>query len=1068
MPTKAPTPPTRAEAHIAAILELLDLRDPIREQHGHGVAVIAELIGRDMGFPEDRLERLRRAALVHDVGMIGVPVTTVAKPARLTEEEFAQVKSHPGLSRTILLGHPDFADVAEIAGSHHEHWDGNGYPSRLKKEAIPLESRIIAVADALQAMLAERPYRERYDFEEACAEISHLAGGQFCPTVVRHFNNVRHQIPDVLAERLPAGEGDPEVPGRPASPATRKVADTGEDDGLSKPAPGALAPAARSTEVPHIPLHAATPGTTAVVEHVGGDPQFRRRLLELGLVPGAVVRVVRVAPLGDPVEVDLRGASFTLRKGEASLIAVRPVQQDADYLKVPRPVLANVPASRRFRIAVAGNPNAGKTTLFNALTGAKGRVGNYPGITVERLTARMTLPEGIQAELIDVPGTYSLTARSREEQVAIDELLGRAGSAAPDLVVVVLNAITLERSLYLLLQIQELGYPIVGVMNMMDEAWAARKQIDLPGLARSLGVPLTGCVARTGHGLDELRDALSRMLRGDLPAQDDQWRWQPNPDLLRHVDEMVPALGELLGPDAPLNRRRAFALWNLMSLSVDDDLQGIPEDLRRHTLELQQAIRTEGHDLDLEVTQSRYGHIDALVKRHVSRLEGAGGVSLTQRLDSVLTHPLWGSLTTVLVLGLVFMLLFDWITPAMDAIKWLFGKAGEGIRAGLGEGLLARFLADGLVGGVGAVLVFLPQIIVLFLCIGVLESSGYLSRTAFLMDRLMRKLGLNGKAFVPMLSGYACAVPAILATRTLESKRDRLLTMMVIPLMSCSARLPVYTLLIAALFPAKQKVLGPIPLGVLLMLGIYAVSTLLALLAAGVLSRTVLRGRRQPLLLELPPYRMPAWRDVGRLVTERVGAFLKTAGTIILIASAVLWVLLTFPRPDTYSRDYVRELATARAAKQTETLEDLGRQKRAEELEHSFAGRFGRVLEPIIAPLGFDWKIGVGLIGAFAAREVFVSTLAQVYGSTTDGGGAASLSTAIQKQRRPDGTPVYTLWTGLSLIVFFMIALQCLSTMAVVRLESGGWKWVFFQLGYLTTLAYLASLTVFQLGRAFG
>jgi ferrous iron transport protein B len=286
--------------------------------------------------------------------------------------------------------------------------------------------------------------------------------------------------------------------------------------------------------------------------------------------------------------------------------------------------------------------------------------------------------------------------------------------------------------------------------------------------------------------------------------------------------------------------------------------------------------------------------------------------------------------------------------------------------------------------------------------------------------------------------------------------------------MSCSARLPVYTLLIAALFPAKQKVLGPIPLGVLLMLGIYAVSTLLALLAAGVLSRTVLRGRRQPLLLELPPYRMPAWRDVGRLVTERVGAFLKTAGTIILIASAVLWVLLTFPRPDTYSRDYVRELATARAAKQTETLEDLGRQKRAEELEHSFAGRFGRVLEPIIAPLGFDWKIGVGLIGAFAAREVFVSTLAQVYGSTTDGGGAASLSTAIQKQRRPDGTPVYTLWTGLSLIVFFMIALQCLSTMAVVRLESGGWKWVFFQLGYLTTLAYLASLTVFQLGRAFG
>ncbi|MDY0000562.1 MAG: ferrous iron transport protein B [Polyangia bacterium] len=1112
---------------LEGLLEFLDARDPVRRSHAQGVAVISELVGRSMGLGEERQERLRLAALLHDLGMAAVPMEVVGKPERLTEQEFAEVKRHPALGRDMLVGHPLLAEVAEIVGSHHEHFDGQGYPKGLAGEAIPLEARIIAVADAFQAMTSDRPYRPRLDAESAYEEISRLAGGQFCPEAVRHFNEVRHEgrrileggeaSVGVLAEEDDIGKADSAAAAQAAMPdkpyidaasgadsgsaalgAKRLVRDEpAEERDYAKPLPAG--PASRPSAAPkghdpHVPLDTASPGQTARVEHVGGDPQFRRRLLELGLVPGALVRIVRVAPLGDPVEVELRGASFTLRKSEAALVEVRPSAGEGEaFLKVPRPSLGRAPASRRFRVAVAGNPNSGKTTLFNALTGSRGRVGNYPGITVERLIAQMTLPSGLPVELIDVPGTYSLTARSREEQVAIDEILGRAGAAAPDLVLVVLNALTLDRSLYLMMQIQELGFPVVAAVNMMDEAWSGRLHIDLEGLSASLGVPVLGVVARTGQGLGQLRKLLDQALGEDAPAQLDRWRWQPNEDLLRHLDELVPAIGELLGPDASLNRRRAYALWCLMSLSAEDDLEGIPGSLRERVGALRASILEEGHDLDLEVTRSRFGAIDALLAKHTSRGEDAARASLSERLDGVFTHPLWGSLSLLVVMGLVFMTLFEWLGPAMDGIKWLFDRMAAGTRSLAGDGLLGSLVADGVVTGVGSVLVFLPQIIALFLFIALLESSGYLSRAAFLMDRLMRKVGLNGKAFVPMLSGYACAIPAVLATRTLENKRDRLLTMLVIPLMSCSARLPVYTLIITALFPAKAKVLGFLPLGAVVLLGLYVISTAMAMAAAAVLGRTVLKGKPQPLLLELPPYRLPSLGSVANLVKERSWSFLRTAGTVILVASLVLWVMLTFPRPERYKLDYPKETAAVALAQKEarearakakvaqdldgeesarkaelghkERIEELGRMKRAEELEHSFAGRFGKLLEPVIRPLGFDWKIGVGLIGAFAAREVFVSTMAQVYAADDGDGPSASLYDKMHRQRHADGTPVWTLLTGITLMIFFMLAMQCVSTLAVVRQESGGWKWVGVQVGYMTGLAYVVSLIVYQVGR---
>jgi ferrous iron transport protein B len=814
-------------------------------------------------------------------------------------------------------------------------------------------------------------------------------------------------------------------------------------------------------------------GGSGRVQTVGGEPEFRQRLLELGIVPGVRVRVTRTAPLGDPIEIEVRGSEFSLRRAEARQVSVLALPAAAAQAPVAGPRLAGEATLRRPRVALAGNPNTGKTTLFNALTGHRGRVGNYPGITVDRLTGRVALPGELDVDMVDVPGTYSLNARSRDEQLAIDEVLGRVGAPAPDVVVVVMSATTLHRGLYLLMQLQELCLPLVGVVNMLDEARQKGLRIDVEGIAAHLGVPVVGVVAATGEGLPTLRRTLAAVLSGRTPPPAAHWHWEPTGDLAAHLDEIAPATAEVLGPDAPLARRRAFALWALMSLAEVDDLAGIPADLRARTLAVRRHMLDHGHDLDLEVTRSRYRHIDEEMDRFIARepdgaMFGEAARDRTARIDGVLTHPLWGFLVFVAAMTFVFVAIFDWATPAMDGIEWLFGRLGEGVRELLPAGVLTDLLTDGLIAGVGSVVVFLPQILLLFFFITLMEASGYMSRAAFLIDRVMKKVGLNGRAFVPLLSGFACAVPAIMATRTIERRRDRVLTMMVIPLITCSARLPVYTLIIAALFPADQSVLGPISLGALMMLGLYLLSTVLSLVAAAVLGRTILKGKPQPLLLELPPYRLPSLRSVASALWQRTRIFLRTAGTVITVATVILWALLTFPRNETYTRDYAGEIAAAQGAGDEDAVLWLAHHQKAEDLEHSFAGRVGRFLEPAIEPLGFDWTIGIGLLGSFAAREVFVSTMGMVYGVGDADEESATLRDALRRQRHADGRLVYTPLTGASLLVFFMIALQCLSTLAVTRQETGSWAWTAFQFGYLVALAWLASFATYQIGSALG
>ncbi|MFW6049894.1 MAG: ferrous iron transport protein B [Myxococcota bacterium] len=718
-------------------------------------------------------------------------------------------------------------------------------------------------------------------------------------------------------------------------------------------------------------------------------------------------------------------------------------------------------------VLVAGNPNAGKTTLFNALSGARSRVGNYPGTTVDRRTAKLALPAGETVELVDIPGTYSLSARSPEEQVAVDAVLGRKGPW-PDAVVVVADATALARNLYLSLQIAETGVPLVVALNMMDEARAAGLEIDAAEIGRRLGAEVVPVVASRGHGRQALLQAVERAVHRSAPtgeAPDVPYDPPVLEAALRTEPEVARWLGEL-----PAGPRRAWALWCLLSLG-DDELEDVPQAVRRRVEEARREAAAEGVDLDVAIIASRYRWVDEAVAAAVKRPEEPRR-TVTDRLDAVLTHPVLGFAAFVAVMLLVFEALFSWSEPAIGFIEDQVA-ALQGLVSGvMAAGPLRDLLVDGVIAGVGNVIVFVPQIALLFLFIGFLEDSGYLARVAFVIDRIMSSVGLHGRAFVPLLSGFACAVPAVMATRTIESRRDRLVTMLALPLMSCSARLPVYVLVIATVFAGAARVGGVLSAGAVALLGMYLLSVAATLGAAAVLRRTVLRGPRPTLVLELPPYRLPLVSNLVRTTWQRVRTFLVDAGTIILALTIVMWALLSFPKsPEVAARYDARRaeiVQTVPASERDDALVRLEGERQAAQLERSVAGRVGRFIEPALEPLGFDWRIGVGILGAFAAREVFVSTLGMVFGIGEADEASEPLRTELRQATRADGSPLMTPLVGVSLMVFFVLACQCMSTIAVVRRESGSWKWPLLMFAYMTVLAYLGSLLVFQVGTALG
>lgn len=729
-------------------------------------------------------------------------------------------------------------------------------------------------------------------------------------------------------------------------------------------------------------------------------------------------------------------------------------------------------------IALAGNPNCGKTTLFNALTGAHARVGNYPGITVERKSATVELPGRGRVELVDVPGTASLTAHTAEERVAVAALAGFDGPP-PDVVLLVVDGTQLARHLYLVLQVLELRVPVVVAVNMSDELRAAGRDVDVHQLSRRLGVPCVPVSARRREGLDELRAALAGALSAPLTVTGRKLATAVNGSLGDGLQGLVARIPEAWSRGDAL-RGRALAEWAMLSLDEPDELTDIPHELRSDARRVRADAEAAGEDIELALVAPRYAWIDEVLPQVCG--EGGWVRRATDRLDKLLVHPLLGMLAFVAIMATMFEALFTWSGPLIDAVDGAVGAFGAQLAAWLPDGLLQDVIVDGLVAGVGAVVVFLPQILLLFLFVSILEDSGYMARAALLMDRVMRVFGLSGRAFVPMLSGFACAIPAIMATRTLERYRDRLVVMLAVPLTTCAARLPVYTLLIAALYPASDEpggqVLGVFSLQGVLMVVMYLLGIVMSLGAAGILGKLLFKAAPPPLLLELPPYRVPQVRSVLRTMWERGRLFLTEAGTVILACSVVLWALVTFPLEPELSVDYAAEAAAVETraesegwddARRDEALVQLEQRESSERLRQSYAGRIGRAMEPAIEPLGFDWQIGVGLLGAFAAREVFVSTLGIVYGVGDEVDEESStLREKLKAETRADGSPLYTPLVGLSLLVFFALAAQCMSTLAVVKRETGGYRWPVALFAGLTVVAWLGSFVVYQGGLLLG
>ncbi len=654
-------------------------------------------------------------------------------------------------------------------------------------------------------------------------------------------------------------------------------------------------------------------------------------------------------------------------------------------------------------IALAGNPNAGKTTLFNSLTGLKQKVANYPGVTVERKEGVWDLA-GAPAKLIDLPGLYSLDATSMDEQIARDVLTGKlAGLPRPDVVVAVVDATNLERNLYLVTQLLEYKIPVVVALTMIDVFEKQKHEIDIERLSRLLNAPVVAVNAKDDRGRD---------------------------DLVKHVTD---AVGTAVNVPHELNggasgHNKIFARYNFISNAVQESVKH--NDRREHRV--------------------------------------------SERIDRVLTHKFFGLLILVAILLVVFQAIFSWATLPMDLLEQGFGSLGDVVRSQLPEGVLADLIVDGIIAGVGGVLVFLPQILLLFLFISILEDTGYMARAAFLLDKLMSRVGLHGKAFLPLMSSFACAIPGIMATRTIEDRRDRFATIMIAPLMSCSARLPVYTLMIAAFF-AGQTVFGFISLGAVLMLAMYALGILVAVMVAFVLKRTILKAPPPPFIMELPPYRVPNIRTILQNMLTRAGLFVKRAGTVILAISIILWALMYFPRSEVPSSEFQvpspsgMSVPPAVAGGSTSNNAQDGIQPESAQLQNSFAGRLGRAIEPVIAPLGFDWKIGVALIASFAAREVLVSTLSIIYNVGKDANEESeTLISAIRNAKKADGSLVWTPLTALTLMVFFVLAMQCMSTVAVVRRETNSWLWTLFMVGYMTGLAYAAAFLTYQGGRLLG
>lgn len=701
--------------------------------------------------------------------------------------------------------------------------------------------------------------------------------------------------------------------------------------------------------------------------------------------------------------------------------------------------------SAGINIALVGNPNSGKTSLFNSLTGLNQKVGNFPGVTVDKKTGITFLDASTSATVIDLPGTYSLYPRRADEWVAYKVLMDADEEIKPDVLLLIADASNLKRNLLFCSQVIDLKYPVVIALTMMDIARKKGIDIDVEGLERELGVPVIPVNPRKNKGILQLKKALVQTSKHQFIAS--KTDFIPNKELaseaIINIQQLFPKLSDYSCIHYLINHEN-FPL----NSSIQEGIEKIEKDNKFN------PTKTQAEEI-----MQRYTRIKQIMLQNVVEPDPLQKKLFTENLDNIFLHRFWGYAILLAVLFLLFQSIFWLAQYPMDAIDWSFSKITGFLNQTLPEAWWSDLLVNGLLAGLNGILVFVPQIMILFGLITILEDTGYMARISFLSDKLMRKVGLNGKSVMPMISGFACAVPAIMSARNIENRKERLLTILVTPLMSCSARLPVFTILIALVVP-NVYFLGFLSLQGLVMMGLYLLGTIMALIVSSVLKFFIKFKEKSFFILELPVYRSPRWKNVGITMVEKAKIFIKDAGRIIIVISLLLWFLSSYGPPGRMS-EIDKKYATLQAQTSEENIPALKRQYNTEKLQNSFAGILGKTIEPAIKPLGYDWKIGIALITSFAAREVFVGTMATLY--SVEENDDSTLRQKMESAKREDGTKVYTLPTAISLMVFYLLAMQCMSTLAVVKRETRTWKWPAVQLLYMTALAYLMSFLAYHI-----
>ena len=698
------------------------------------------------------------------------------------------------------------------------------------------------------------------------------------------------------------------------------------------------------------------------------------------------------------------------------------------------------------KVALVGNPNTGKSTLFNVLTGLNQKIGNFPGVTVDKKTGFCDLPDGRRAKIIDLPGTYSLYPKSRDESIVFSVLADKANPLRPDLVVVILDASNLKRNLLLYTQVADLKLPVIVALNMMDLATKSGITIDVNAFAQKLGVPVVPISARKVEGIDQLKSAIN--YANKVALQEDTIDVEVlAPQLIAQISKEI----EVENPYYALQLAHQHETLKFLSSTQSDRIEELEQEYSFHS---QKAQATE--------TIARYNFINDLLYDTVKKNETAQEENISNRIDKVLTHRVFGFIIFFAILLFIFQSIFAWSAYPMELIGDFFVWVQTSLHRILPTGPLVNLVVDGVLGGLSGVMVFIPQIAILFGFISILEDTGYMSRVTFMMDRLMRKVGLNGKSVVPLIGGFACAVPSIMSTRTIENWKDRMITIMVTPLVTCSARLPIYTLLIALVVP-NRNIWWIFNLQGLVLTGMYLFSLVSAITVAFVMKFLLKARERGYFIMELPVYRMPRWKNVGQDMYNRAKAFVLQAGKVIVAVSVILWVLASYGPGDRFEQ--IEQKYKKPQYAQHMSPYDIHHAVASEKLENSYAGVLGHTIEPVIKPLGFDWKIGIALITSFAAREVFVGTMATIYSVDGDAEKIESVQQKMHTAKNPNGQPVFTVAVAFSLMMFYAFAMQCASTVAVVYRETKNWRWPASQFIYMTGLAYIVSFITYHLLR---